>query len=458
MNQAHCLSFIEQPFPSKLNPKIQSLFGSLKQNSFALLESTPQPFQTTTSKRLAVCFSGGPAPGGHNVIVAIAKLCENHHNLFGVMGGFGGLIKGQLKPLTLTDCESYYNIGGFDLLKTDRTKLTKQAHYDAIKQVVKQHQLDAIIIIGGDDSQTNAIFLADALAELSCSVIGVPKTIDGDLRYPPYLPISFGFYSACDVYIELINNLIRDTQSIQKYWHFVKLMGRTSGHITHYVGTKTKADLFFLGEYLAKDSMTLSDLVKHIGDFILKSTHNKKPYGVICIPEGLLEWLPDIKQLINGLHLDPAIGDSAMAFSSLSATNKTILQQFPAYIQNQLLLERDAHGNIQLSRLETERLLIDLVKHYLAEQDPNFSFHGIPHFYGYEGRCTHPNSFDANFCTQLGHIAGSLALNGYTGYMAGIDPTHNPNQAYGIPIAQLLTHETRNNNTVVVVKKTTVLN
>ncbi|MBH37927.1 diphosphate--fructose-6-phosphate 1-phosphotransferase [bacterium] len=456
LDLTQCISFSEHSFNGSLDPSITSRLSRLPPSSFSLLKASSSQSKRLASKRIAVCFSGGPAPGGHNVVLAIAKLCGSTHSLFGIMGGLGGLVKGHLKPLSIKDCLAYHNLGGFDLLKTDRTKLHQASQYKAIKDVVAHYQLDAIIIIGGDDSHTNAVFLAQELSDHACAIIGVPKTIDGDLRCPPYLPISFGFYSVCDLFISLINNLICDTRSSQKYWHFVKLMGRSSSHITHYVAQHTPVDLFFLGEKIAHNNTPLSAIIKQIADTILESSHNQKPYGVICIPEGLLEWVPEIRNLIQTLNTLRDASNRSPDLSHLSQSDHDLFLQFPEYIQHQLLLDCDSHGNIQLSRIETERLLIHMVTSYLSSSDPSLTLDAMPHFYGYEGRCTHPNAFDSEFCTKLGYIATSLALNGYTGHMAALDSITSPYQAYGVPIAHLLRFETRFNHEVPVVKKTIV--
>ncbi len=439
-----------------LAPAIIKLFPQLPSSSFSILQAHSDPNLITSSKRLAVCFSGGPAPGGHNVVLAIAKLCEQNHHLFGITGGPAGLIAGNLRPLTVADCLAYQDQGGFDLLQTDRTKLTSPNQINAIKNVVKHFQLDAIIIIGGDDSHTNAIFLAQELYDDNCAVIGVPKTIDGDLRYPPYLPISFGYHSACELYTNLVENLIKDTKSVQKYWHFVKLMGRTSSHITQHVAKHTNPDLFFIGEQIAHDNIPLAAIIMQIGDTILESSAKNKPYGVICIPEGLLEWIPDVKSLITSLNKHMQLGKRSSIIAKLSKSETTLFHRFPNYIQDQLLLDRDSHGNIQLSRIETERCLIEMVKTYLNDRDPLFELTAMPHFFGYEGRCCPPNTFDTKLCNLLGHVAGSLAIHGYTGHMAGVNSITKPYQAYGIPIANLITLETRHNKLVPVIKKTVV--
>jgi pyrophosphate--fructose-6-phosphate 1-phosphotransferase len=364
------------------------------------------------NKNIAILFSGGPAPGGHTVVVTVAKFCEaTKSNLYAVQDGPGGLIKGKLRLLTYDSCKAYYNTGGFELLGTDRTKIKSDQQYKSIEAVVKQYQLDAIIIIGGDDSHTNAVFLAQYLSKVNCAVIGVPKTIDGDLRFLPYLPISFGFHTAVDTYANLVKALIKDTESTKKYWHIVKLMGRSTGHIARAVGQIAKPDFVLLGEDVRDKKLSYADIITQLCDVIQRAQKNNKDYGVICIAEGLLEWIPnfDVRDVLNDQ------------------------------------VSYDSHGNLELSRLELEQLLIKDIKKRLEPGADSDSFKAIPHFYGYEGRCVDPNEFDANLCEKLGVSAASLALQGYSGYMA--------TEEYAVPIACMLSEELRQGKIELVVQK-----
>jgi len=452
------LVFTAQPNQSTIDSEIKSYVSNLENKSFNVLTATQGEPSITPNKRIAVCFSGGPAPGGHNVVYALAELCHEGHTLYGINGGPGGLLKGDLFELTLDTCNDYLNVGGFHLLKTDRTKIKSAEQFEQVKHVVRQYKLDGLIIIGGDDSNTNAVLLANELISENCSVIGVPKTIDGDLTSPPYLPVSFGFHSACDTYAAMVTALIRDTHSSQKYWHIVKLMGRSASHITKQVAKQTNPDLFFIGEYLSRDNITLSQVIDTIAEHILKSNKNSKNFGVVLLPEGLLEWTPDVKALIAELNTvlshDLVTIDTVVA--KLNPNNASLFKSFPEYIQQQLLMDRDSHGNVQLSRIETERLVIDMLTTVLAEKNSSYKFDALPHFYGYEGRCCDPNAFDADFCLQLGYIAGQLALQGFTGYMAACDGTRQDNKCYGVPIASLLNMEQRHGKKSPVIEKTVV--
>ncbi len=447
MTQDNHYSFKPSSHPIQIPTPILSLFPHFQEKSFPILEQN-MPSTLTESKRIAVCFSGGPAPGGHDVVCAIASMCFPLHELWGVNGGLGGLLKGDLSPLTKDACDSFLHKGGFDLLGTDRTKLKTQKHLDRVRHHINEYKLDALIIIGGDDSHTNAVHLAHACLDRNCSIVGVPKTIDGDLQYPPFLPISFGFHSACDLYANLVQNLIRDTLSTHKYWHFVKLMGRHASHTTLEVASQTQPDMHIIGEQLLKDKITLIQLIEKIASFILNSASTGKDYGVIVIPEGILEWVYDVRNLLHHLHHSKS--------KQIPPSLQDVWQLFPNHIQTQLRNQRDPHGNISLSQINTEHLIIDLVTSFIAKHNPAYTLHSIPHFFGYEGRCCDPNSFDQNLCYHLGRCAFSLAVAGHTGYMAACNASEPNPTYYGIPILALMTIEERNGEHVPVVKKTVV--
>ncbi|MDC0036839.1 diphosphate--fructose-6-phosphate 1-phosphotransferase [bacterium] len=427
--------------------RISSLFPEFQGELFPILEQTTQS-TLTKSKRIAVCFSGGPAPGGHDVVCAIASMCHPSHELWGVKGGLGGLLKGDLSPLNKDECYNFLHKGGFDLLRTDRTKLKTKKQFNTVRKHIKQHKLDALIIIGGDDSHTNAMHLAHACLDSNCSIVGVPKTIDGDLQYPPFLPISFGFHSACDLYANLVQNLIRDTLSTHKYWHFVKLMGRHASHTTLEVASQTQPDMYIIGEQLLKDKITLVQLIERIASFILNAASTGKDYGVIVIPEGILEWVYDVRNLLHYLNHSKS--------KQIPPPLQDAWHLFPKDIQIQLRNQRDPHGNISLSQINTEHLIIDLVTSFIAKHNPAYTLHSIPHFFGYEGRCCAPNTFDQNLCYHLGRCAFLLAVSGHTGYMAACNASEPNPTYYGIPILELMTIENRNGENVPVVKKTVV--
>ncbi|RAP26723.1 diphosphate--fructose-6-phosphate 1-phosphotransferase [Candidatus Marinamargulisbacteria bacterium SCGC AG-343-D04] len=444
-------SFENETSSISVPPSISSLFKHLDSKNFSLVKASSKKNNSITPKNIAVVFSGGPAPGGHNTIVAIADYCEGIHTLYGVKNGPGGLLKGDLTALSLSNCLPYINTGGFDLLGTDRTKIKTEEQFKQVQHIVSRFSLDGIIIIGGDDSNTNAIFLADVLKPLNCHVIGIPKTIDGDLRFPPYLPISFGFDTAVSLYASLVKNLIKDTESIHKYWHFVKLMGRHAGFITEAVDQKASPLLSFYGEIAQHHQWTLPYIINRITDLIISRSQAHKPYGVICLSEGLFEWLPDLKALIHELN-----HKTKLTPSRLSSQERSLFNSLPSYIQKQLLLDTDSHGNIQLSRIETERCIMDMVQASLTQRSPDTPFHAIPHFYGYEGRCSTPTHFDASLCAHLGYIAASLIDNHLTGIMATCTGFSSSDALYGLPIAPLLHIEQRHGKKIAVIKKSII--
>ncbi len=440
-------SLIFKPASKTLNvaTNIQPFFPKLLQSDYGLIQAQSGKGGAIKKKRVGVCYSGGPAPGGHNVVIAMLHACRDHHELVGINGGMGGLLTGKVTPLTEKECKGYLNTGGFDLLGTDRTKIKSDDHYKQVIAQVRKHQLDGLVIIGGDDSNTNAAFLAEALYDEGCCVVGVPKTIDGDLRFPPYLPISFGFDTAVSVYAALVKNLIKDTKSVKKYWHIVKLMGRHAGHITQEVCKRSSPDMMIIGEYLKRDNTSLMGLVKQIGDVILNSSEKGKDYGVICFAEGILEWMPDMIAMIESLSiaLSKPHQNQSLSALKLPANHQNLWLSLPHYIQSQLCMDRDEHGNIALSRIETERLLIQLVNRYISEQNPRYHLNAMPHFFGYEGRCADPSPWDASYCYNLGHIAMHLVLQRKTGMMAACTGFGTSDAIYGIPLASLLSIENR---------------
>ena len=450
-----------QPWQSEIklnNVLIPSLFPKLTQKGVYILKKSNVPSKNSGPKKIAVCFSGGPAPGGHSVVASIARQCASSHTLLGVLNGPKGLLNNEFVKLDPQELQAVDNTGGFHLLGTDRTKIKTQDQFNTIKNNVKQHNIDGIIFIGGDDTHTNAVFLAESLYDLGCSIVGVPKTIDGDLRYDPYLPLPFGFSTAVDVYANLVKNIIVDTQSTKKYWHFIKLMGRTTSHVTQQVGKIAQPDICLISEKLATSSTRLPELIHQITSQMVADYTKNKPYGVICFSEGILEFLPDITRLIQQLNsLLKTKGYSRFSIlERLSPENKITFEMLPDYIQNQLLLDRDSHGNINLSRIDTERLLIQLCNKELLMSYPTTLFQCIPHFYGYEARCERPNSQDQLLCEHLGKIAFDLVINNHTGYMAAFNPVDNTKQHYAVPIIAMLEEQPRLGNQHVVVKKVLV--
>ena len=383
-----------------------------------VLEAT-SPDVTVSGKHIAVLFSGGPASGGHNVLWGIQKALGSTNTLVGIRSGPKGLLAGDLFDIHPDMLRNIYHLGGFDFLGSDRTKIKTPAQFDTVREVVIQHRLDGLIVVGGDDSNTNAAFLAEALWDLRCAVVGVPKTIDGDLQVGAYLPISFGFDTATKIYAELVGNILQDTPSSQKYWHFIKLMGRSASHVALEVALQTKATITLLSEDIRAQNKTLDEIVSDITDIIVTRAKTGRHYGVVLIPEGLIECLPAT-----------ALGSS--------------------------LGQLDSHGNLSVSQIPTEQLLIDQVTSRLATHHPLIPFSTVSHFFGYEGRCGAPTRFDASYTANLGLIAGSLALGGHTGYMAALSELDRGGKAFAIPIASLLGSESRNGKETLVIQKSLV--
>lgn len=430
---------IKQAFPKTLNHhKNQLLTGENNQ------------IQPITNKRIAVLFSGGPAAGGHNVLAGIFKALGDQNTLLGVKRGPKGLLSGDLFEITQDHINKVSNLGGFDLLGTDRTKIKTAEQFNAVEKTVVDHHLNAIIIIGGDDSNTNAALLAEQLFDRQCAVIGVPKTIDGDLQVNDHLPISFGFDTATKTYAELVGNILQDTRSSLKYWHFVKLMGRSASQVTLEVALQTKPAITLISEEIANNASTLDEIVTKIANVVTERAKNGIHHGVVLIPEGLIEFIPEFKSLVNELNDAIAQGHTQIH----NQQNKALFETLPTDLQNQLLADRDSHGNLQVSLIQTEKLLIELVRNKLKNTSIPFSAHH--HFFGYEGRCGTPTVFDAWYCYNLGIVAGALALSNHTGYMASISKLDEGGVALAIPLAGLITNERRDGYDTLVIKKALV--
>ena len=419
--------------------------------------------------RVGVVLSGGQAAGGHNVIAGLFDALRAIHQeskLYGFLNGPSGIVEGKEKEITAEFLAPYRNMGGFDLIGSGRTKIETGEQLDSAHKVVEKLRLDGLVIIGGDDSNTNAAVLAEYFLSKKCKtkVVGVPKTIDGDLKNA-YVDVSFGFDTACKVYAELIGNIARDAFSAKKYYHFIKLMGRTASHITLECAIATHPNWAIISEECAAKNKTLKEIVSELSDMISKRAEQGKNYGVILIPEGLVEFLPDIKALIRELSaLNPAdLTTPQSAEGGLSPATKATYNSLPASIQKQLILERDPHGNVQVSLIETELLLIELVKKELAERNKRGVYKGKfaaqHHFLGYEGRSGYPSNFDANYCNALGYSAALLLAAGFTGYMAAVfnlaSSASNWNIA-GVPLTMLMHLEERSGKMKAVIQKALV--
>jgi pyrophosphate--fructose-6-phosphate 1-phosphotransferase len=429
--------------------------------------------------KVGVVLSGGQAPGGHNVIAGIfdsVRAIHKDSQVFGFSGGPGGLEKGQYEIITPELMDAYRNTGGFDIIGSGRTKLETTEQFDRCIEVIKKLGLDAVVIIGGDDSNTNAAVLAEYfLAKgLTTSVVGVPKTIDGDLKNEQ-IPTSFGFDTAVKTYSELIGNIARDARSARKYWHFIKLMGRSASHITLEAGLQTRANVTLISEEIEAKAMTLDQVVGLILRSIKARALDGKNYGVVLVPEGLVEFIPAIKALIA--EVNHLLAEKEEEFGALETVNEKIatlagwlkadnaatFESLPASIQSQLLLDRDPHGNVQVSLIETEKLLSEIVASKL-KGDSEYKaaggkFSAQHHFFGYEGRAAAPSNFDADYCYGLGSVAGVLIRNGKTGYMASIrNLSKGPANwiAGGIPITMLFNMEQRHGKLKPVIQKALV--
>ncbi|HQB07504.1 MAG TPA: diphosphate--fructose-6-phosphate 1-phosphotransferase, partial [Rectinema sp.] len=389
---------------------------------------------------VGVILSGGPAPGGHNVIAGLfdaLKKANPQSRLIGFKGGPSGLIKGQYIDLSSEIVDQYRNTGGFDIIGTGRTKIETPEQFEESLENAKKLSLDALVIIGGDDSNTNAALLSEYFFQRGApiTVVGVPKTIDGDLKNE-WIETSFGFDTATRVYSELIGNICKDASSGRKYWHFVKLMGRSASHITLECAFQTRPNVALISEEIEEKQMSLSQVVEIIANTIAARAAKGENFGVVVVPEGLIEFIPEIKKLIA--QINDIIATSEAEYESLSrgeAQRSYIISRLPSEcaslfsslpesIQTQLCWDRDPHGNVQVSRIETEKLLAEMTSRRLQEMMAvgayKAKFDYQTHFFGYEGRCAFPTNFDADYCYSLGYDACLLILHGLTGYIAAI--------------------------------------
>ncbi|MCF8362022.1 MAG: diphosphate--fructose-6-phosphate 1-phosphotransferase [Prolixibacteraceae bacterium] len=430
---------------------------------------------------VGVILSGGQAPGGHNVISGIfdgLKKMNPENKLYGFLGGPDGFISNNVVELTGEIIDEYRNTGGFDIIGSGRTKLEEESQFDQGLENCKKLGINAVVVIGGDDSNTNACVLAEYYKnkDAGVQVIGCPKTIDGDLKNE-MIETSFGFDTACKVYSELIGNIMRDANSAKKYWHFIKLMGRSASHIALECALQTQPNICLISEEVAAKKQTLSEIVDGIADVVAKRAENGEDFGVALIPEGLIEFIPEMKTLINELNDLLAEGTaSAQAFShvkkshridwiaeKLSPSSSVVFRSLPEGIASQLTLDRDPHGNVQVSKIETEKLLIEMVDAELAERKLENKFSGKfgsqNHFFGYEGRCAAPSNFDADYCYSLGYNASALIASGKTGYMSSVRNTTAPADEWiagGIPITMMMNMERRHGHMKPVIQKALV--
>lgn len=425
---------------------------------------------------IGIILSGGQAPGGHNVICGLydeLKKQNPANKLYGFLMGPGGLVDHKYIELTDAIIDDYRNTGGFDMIGSGRTKLEEVEQFESGLKIIRELGIKAIVIIGGDDSNTNACVLAEyyAAKNYGVQVIGCPKTIDGDLKNDQ-IETSFGFDTACKTYSEVIGNIQRDANSARKYWHFIKLMGRSASHIALECALQCQPNVCIISEEVEEKNQTLDDIVTYIAEIVAKRAANGNNFGTVLIPEGLIEFIPAMKKLIaelNDLLSTPEAASVSAAdqrswiLGKLSKENAAIYESLPEGVAKQLTMERDPHGNVQVSLIETEKLLSEMVAVKLAAWKKEGKFVGKfaaqHHFFGYEGRCAAPSNYDADYCYALGTSAAQLVANGKTGYMAIVKNTTAPAEQWvagGVPITMMMNMERRNGKMKPVIKKALV--
>ena len=427
---------------------------------------------------VGVILSGGQAPGGHNVISGLfdgIKKLNKDNKLYGFLLGPAGLIEHKYIEITAELVDEYLNTGGFDIIGSGRTKLEKKEQFDKGLEILQALDIKALVIIGGDDSNTNACVLAEYYKAIGAGVqvIGCPKTIDGDLKNSE-IEASFGFDTATKVYSEVIGNIMRDCNSAKKYWHFIKLMGRSASHVTLECALQTHPNVTLIGEEVEAKNQTLDDIVTYIAEVVTDRANLGLNYGVVLVPEGLIEFIPAIKKLIaelndmlaaNQADFELVADDHKIDYvlAHLSEENASIFRSLPLSVSRQLALERDPHGNVQVSLIETEQLLAEMVAKKLAQWKKDGIYTGKfatqHHFFGYEGRCAAPSNFDADYCYSLGYNAAMLISFGKTGYMSSIKNTCLPADKWiagGIPITMMMNMEKRNGEMKPVIRKALV--
>jgi pyrophosphate--fructose-6-phosphate 1-phosphotransferase len=430
-------------------------------------------------RNVGVILSGGQAPGGHNVISGLfdaLKAANEQNTLYGFKGGPSGILEDSYKIIDSDYLQAYRNTGGFDIIGSGRTKLETEAQFEVCAQVCKKHEITALVIIGGDDSNTNAAVLAEYFLAKGhgIQVIGCPKTIDGDLKNE-FIEVSFGFDTATKTYSELIGNIERDANSAKKYWHFIKLMGRSASHIALECALETQPNICLVSEEVEARKQSLVSIVDSIAQAVSKRADNGNNFGVVLIPEGLVEFIPEIKALIEEINhllakeeaafnaIFDTTGRISFVESHLSKASATAFSVLPNEIKAQLLMDRDPHGNVQVSRIETDKLLAEMVEVRLKQMKKDGSYKGkfswMTHFFGYEGRCAFPTNFDADYCYSLGYNAFMLIGAGLSGYLSSVTNLSQSSDAWqagGIPITMMMNMEVRHGEKKPVIKKALV--
>ena len=459
--------------------KIKALFP----NTYGKKEIVFEKGKNTSPAKkqiVGVILSGGQAPGGHNVVAGLfdaLKATNKENVLLGFKGGPSGLLEDKFIEITPDFMDQYRNTGGFDIIGSGRTKLETEEQFKVAAQVCKKHGVTAIVIIGGDDSNTNAAVLAEFFAahKTGVQVIGCPKTIDGDLKNED-IDCSFGFDTATKTYSELIGNIERDANSAKKYWHFIKVMGRSASHVALECALETQPNICLIGEEVAAKKMSLQDITKQIADSVCYRASKGNNFGVAIIPEGIVEFVPEFKVLIAEIN-ELLAGKKTEEFNALPSwkdkyafiekgltkESMKVFALLPESIQKQLFLERDPHGNVQVSLIESEKLFGELVKNELAKRKNSGEYTGKFgtqfHFFGYEGRCAFPSNFDADYCYSLGYNAFMLIQYGYTGYLSKVSNLAAPAEKWvagGMPITKMMNIERRNGEDKPVIRKALV--
>ena len=459
--------------------KIRALFP----NTYGKNEITFQKGQNTAPAKkqvVGVILSGGQAPGGHNVICGLydaLKATNKDNELYGFKGGPSGLLEDDYIVFDDAYIDRYRNTGGFDIIGSGRTKLETQEPFAVVAEVCKKHGINAVVIIGGDDSNTNAAVLAEYFAAqgTGIQVIGCPKTIDGDLKNED-IECSFGFDTATKTYAEIVGNIERDANSAKKYWHFVKVMGRSASHVALETALQTHPNICLIGEEVAAKRMSLAQITDYIADSVAKRAETAGNFGVAIIPEGIVEFVPEFSVLIGEIN-ELLAGSKADAFNALptweekyafiqnglTPESMAVFAILPQTIQQQLFLERDPHGNVQVSLIESEKLFSAMVKENLAKRKAAGTYSGkfspLHHFLGYEGRCAFPSNFDADYCYSLGYNACMLIQYGYTGYLSKVSNLSKPAEQWvagGMPITKMMNIERRHGADKPVIRKALV--
>ena len=441
-----------------------------------IVEFEPATSANNQKMNVGIILSGGQAPGGHNVITGLfdqIKKLNPENRLFGFILGPGGLVDHNYMELTESIIDEYRNTGGFDMIGSGRTKLEKVEQFEKGLEIIRQLDIKAIVIIGGDDSNTNACVLAEyyAAQKYGVQVIGCPKTIDGDLKNDQ-IETSFGFDTACKTYSELIGNIERDCNSARKYWHFIKVMGRSASHIALECALQTQPNICLISEEIEKKGMSLDDIVTYIANAVCQRAADGNNFGTVIIPEGVIEFIPAIKKLIAQLNDVLALPEAKnldrhesidFVKAHLTEENLAVFNSLPTGVARQLALDRDPHGNVQVSLIETEKLLSTMVAQKLEKMKKEGKYTGKfgtqHHFFGYEGRCAAPSNFDADYCYALGTSAAQLIANGKTGYMAIVKNTTAPAEQWiagGVPITMMMNMEKRNGEMKPVIRKALV--